>query len=317
MPVDNIAIFRELSPYSVGRDCLLSAGCKVISTEVKSHFKFFIKICRRLNIYIGFFSKLFWDVDITVLSKMSLFIVFDSSIDYYFCDYLWHYFSNKRLVVYYWNIINSNKEKQIEYFKKKTKWDIFSFDPGDCKKYNLKLNKIFFALPPTELLSQDTYKIVQDVFFIGADKGRINQILEIKKSLDKSGFSNKILCVNFKIQKPDSIYVKPIPYKDVLIDDMQSKAILDINYDDEYGMTMRELESLFLHKKLITNNKKIKGRDFYNKDNIFIIDYSKPDILDGLKEFLERPFVSIDKEILESYSVSAWLNRFFISGCLL
>jgi hypothetical protein len=312
MVADNVIIFRELSSYSVGKDCLLLAGYKVISTETKSHFKLFIKICRKLNIYISFFSKLFWDIDMTILSKMSLFIVFDSSVDYYFCDFLWHYFSNKKLIVYYWNIINSKKEKQIEYFKKKTKWNIFSFDPGDCAKYNLRFNKIFSALPLIGLLAQSNYKVVRDVFFIGADKGRINQILEIKMSLNKSGFSNKILCVNFKIQKPNSIYVNPIPYKEVLIEDMQSKAILDINYDDEYGMTMRELEALFLRKKLLTNNKKITERDFYNKDNIFIIDYSKPDILEGLKEFLEKPFISIDKKIIESYSVNAWLNRFLM-----
>jgi hypothetical protein len=238
-------------------------------------------------------------------------IIFDISIKYYFCDYIEHFFFDKKLVLYYWNNINSVKENEIAYFKN-TKWSIFSFDLTDCKKYQLKYNKIFSAVP-TELCSSDKKRIKQEVFFIGTDKGRMDQIQQIKQGLNKLGISNKILCVKSgSSSKRDDIYADPIPYGDVLLEDMRSKAILDINYDDRYGMTMRELEALFLHKKLITNNKKIQERDFYNANNIFIIDYSKLDILEGLKEFLKNPFVPVDKKILESYSLSAWFERFLV-----
>jgi hypothetical protein len=308
MTVDNIIIFRELSPYSVGGDCLSSDGYHVIPTNIKVYFKFIIRICRKLKIYTKPFLKLFWNIDNSTLSNASLFIVFDSSIDYYLCDCLRHYFSNRRLIIYYWNSINSAKEKQIKYFKEKTKWDIFSFSQVDCEKYGLRFNKIFSAVP-RKLLPQNNNKIIRDIFFIGTDKGRINQIIELKKLFDEFGFSNKILCVS-KASSLSGAYTDPIPYNEVLADNMISRAILDINYDDEFGMTMRELEALFLHKKLITNNKKITERDFYNENNIFIIDYSRPNILGGLREFLEKPFMPINKTITESYSISAWINRF-------
>jgi hypothetical protein len=303
-------IFRELSSYSVGGDYLLSAGCQVFVPKARSHLKFIIKIFKKLKIYTRFFLTLFWNIDVSKLSKVSLIVVFDSSIEYYFCNHIEHFFSNKHLALYYWNNIDAVKEKDIEYFKNKTKWDIFSFDLEDSRKYDFKYNKIFSTVPEN-LLMMDNIAIKQDVFYIGADKGRIDQILEIKKRLDTAGFSNKILCVSFDTQKK-SVYSDPVPYNEVLIEDIQSRAILDINHHDKYGMTMRELEALYMHKKLITNNEKITERDFYHENNIFIIDYSKMDFLEGLKEFMRKPFVPIDKNIIESYSVDAWLNRFFI-----
>ena len=49
-------------------------------------------------------------------------------------------------------------------------------------------------------------------------------------------------------------------------------------------------------------------RDFYCKDNIFII--GKDDIND-LAEFINRPYKEVDSEIVDQYDFSSWLNRFF------
>jgi hypothetical protein len=191
----------------------------------------------------------------------------------------------------------------------------------DCKNHRLKYNKIFSTVPE-ELCSSNKKDIKQEVFFIGTDKGRIDKILQVKQELDKLCISNKINCVrngnspNTIIHPPHAqfccgdFYSDPISYRDVLVEDTQSKAILDINNGDRHGMTMRELEALFLHKKLITNNTKVKKRDFYDKNNVFIIDYSKSSILDGLKGFRKKPVVPVNREIIGSYSFNSWLKRF-------
>jgi len=70
------------------------------------------------------------------------------------------------------------------------------------------------------------------------------------------------------------------------------------------------MEAMFLRRKLITNNIKINKHDYYNPNNVYIIDYSKPDFLEGIKDFLEKPFVPIDENILKSYSVESWIQRF-------
>ena len=54
----------------------------------------------------------------------------------------------------------------------------------------------------------------------------------------------------------------------------------------------------------------IKKRDYYDENNVFIIDFSKENILEGLKEFLEKPFVDIDDKIVKSYFLESWIQRF-------
>lgn len=73
------------------------------------------------------------------------------------------------------------------------------------------------------------------------------------------------------------------------------------------GYTLRTIESLFLSKKLITNNKNIIKEDFYNPNNIFILDNN----YNNIKKFLERPYKSISNEIKEKYLTRSWVSRFF------
>lgn len=65
---------------------------------------------------------------------------------------------------------------------------------------------------------------------------------------------------------------------------------------------------MFYKKKLLTNYLDIKNYDFYNKDNIFIIendDEKKIDI------FLKQSYQEISSEIIEQYLVDGWLKNFF------
>lgn len=78
--------------------------------------------------------------------------------------------------------------------------------------------------------------------------------------------------------------------------------------DGTNGITLRVLESLFFEKKLITNNINIINCEFYNKNNIFIIN---KDNLDDLNDFLKSEYKKIDKKIINYFDYESWLNRFF------
>lgn len=78
--------------------------------------------------------------------------------------------------------------------------------------------------------------------------------------------------------------------------------------DGTNGFTLRVLESLFFEKKLITNNINIINCEFYNKNNIFIIN---KDNLDDLNDFLKSEYKKIDKKIINYFDYESWLNRFF------
>lgn len=61
-------------------------------------------------------------------------------------------------------------------------------------------------------------------------------------------------------------------------------------------------------KKLITTNPHVKEYDFYQPENILIVDRYNPVIT---KEFLNVPWKDISEEIYKKYSISSWFNTIF------
>ena len=89
----------------------------------------------------------------------------------------------------------------------------------------------------------------------------------------------------------------------------ESFAILDMQFPKNNGLTMRTIETLASRKKLITTNKDIENYDFYNLDNILIIDRKKP-VID--KKFFVNDFIEIDKKIMNKYRLSSWIKDIFL-----
>ncbi|TAM33422.1 MAG: hypothetical protein EPN68_01485 [Rhodanobacter sp.] len=95
----------------------------------------------------------------------------------------------------------------------------------------------------------------------------------------------------------------------------QSDVVLDIQHPAQYGLTIRTLEVLGAGKKLVTTNAEIKNYDFYNENNIVIIDRKSPSIPD---EFFQRTYQPVADHIIGRYSINGFLggligNRFPIS----
>lgn len=63
----------------------------------------------------------------------------------------------------------------------------------------------------------------------------------------------------------------------------------------------------FIIKKLITTNKCIKEFDFYNKNNILVLENN----YDEIKDFLALPYIIIDEKIKNNYMLEQWINNFF------
>lgn len=55
-----------------------------------------------------------------------------------------------------------------------------------------------------------------------------------------------------------------------------SKAQIEIQHPSQKGLTTRAFESLGTKTKLITTNPAIRQYDFYNSNNILIIDRNNP-----------------------------------------
>ncbi len=67
------------------------------------------------------------------------------------------------------------------------------------------------------------------------------------------------------------------------------------------------MESIFLKRKLITNNRNVKKYNFYHPKNIFLIG---EDSWDTIQSFIKEDVVEIEKSIIEEYEFKYWFQRF-------
>lgn len=200
--------------------------------------------------------------------------------------------NNIKVIVYYWNKINQNNEHLL---KNKLVDAFYTFDKEDSTKYNIKYNSQFY----TNKIKLKNKKAVYDVCFIGRDKKRKTTIDEIIDKFNKYNLKLDIrIITNEKDFQPYKKYLKMIE---------NSKCILDIVANDQKGVSLRGMESIFFKKKLITNNQNIINYDFYNKNNIFIIG---KDDWSNLTKFINSDYKEIDQKIIDYYDFENWIKRF-------
>lgn len=217
------------------------------------------------------------------------------------------------LKVYMWNIVRDSSINEVKNLQK-LGVEVYTFDKQDCKNYGLKYNPQMYPFDIKKLKKEDNK---YECYFCAADKDRIDDLIKLKETLDKNNISYKFRVLlkkhkkyNFNDKNINNIIFmrKSIPYEQIIKEVQYSKAIVEIVQKGQIGFTWRVHESLFYNKKLITTNNTLREYDFYNPNNIFIIDNN----YDEIKEFLELPYIKMDDKIKDRYIYKAWLNNFFI-----
>jgi hypothetical protein len=178
---------------------------------------------------------------------------------------------------------------------------VYSFEKKDAATYKFSFitNYIYkekSAKPDTKF----------SVFNVSAYDKRIKTIEKIALKLDQIAPNYKIISVgqtNYNSITNIDFTKKRLNLEEVDIYIDNSIALLDINRSGQQGLTFRVFESLGFNKKLITTNKDIANYDFYNKNNILIIDENKIKIS---KDFFETPYQEIPKAIYTNYSLEHW-----------
>ncbi|SDJ51365.1 CgeB family protein [Chryseobacterium jejuense] len=184
----------------------------------------------------------------------------------------------------------------------------FVFDVNDLSKNEklLPLTNFYFDDIP---ISKDDV----DVYFVGTYmKNRIDILLKLANKCEHLGLKTSINLNINSVEKakkykkePINIITKPMSFTENIINVSKSKIILDFANDIHYGISMRTFETIGYRKKLITNNKLVKKYDFYNPNNIFVIEDEK---LDGLEKFLSIPYEDLPDEINTKYSFTNWIK---------
>lgn len=224
-------------------------------------------------------------------------------------------------IIYHWDSIanNSNAQKLLPCFDR-----VFSFDKIDCERLGLRFLALFYTSNYAKIPHAD-YEIKYDMLFVGTTHSdRYEFIKKIEKQIVKMGgvcltwfyFPSKILYYKMKLQNSHlrqvpihEFHFKPMSKSLLLQLYATSRIIIDVQHPKQTGLTMRCIETMGAKRKLITTNKHIAEYNFYNPNNILIVNRKLPYVSE---EFLNKPYQDIPKEIYGSYSIESWLSSIFL-----
>ncbi|MBW7675745.1 hypothetical protein [Chryseobacterium chendengshani] len=212
--------------------------------------------------------------------------------------------NTKSFIAYYYDSCKKYP-KQIEissFFN-----EIYSYEKEDIEKYNFIETSNFIY---NEVIENE--EIIYDIFNISSYDTRIDEIEKLSNRLTDAGI--KIYFVLFYFEK--LVYknlhsvTKYLSLQETKKLISQSKAMIDIQRKDQKGLSFRTFESLGYRKKLITTNEQVKNFDFYNPNNILIINSENINI-EKIKKFLDVPYIEISKDILAQYSLENFTKKIF------
>ena len=174
-------------------------------------------------------------------------------------------------------------------------------------------SKTFFTPRPLQKY-QESLEMEYDVFFVGEDKGRYEKLIKLKDYLNgihlKTSFTivrdHKLFVENRGFKKRQ--YDQPIPEEEATKCIMKSRILVDLYQRGQTGLSQRAVEALLNKKKLITDNQNIKNYDFYRDNNIFVLNDRN---MHEIEEFLKKPYMEVEDDVLKQYSFEEWFERFF------
>ena len=225
-----------------------------------------------------------------------------------------------------------------EFFKYYNK--IFSFDISDCNKFNLTLLPIYWV--PTCLSNPKTkYDLFAFASYSPSKPGRTKIFKELKKFAQTNNLKEFIklfdnaynqgkvkYLLKTAIKKvlgkgnlnPNDILsglitgnaISPHEYR-LLID--SSSVVFDTQAEYQDGLTARFMWSLGLGKKIITTNPHIRNYDFYNPDQVCVINENLTNSKAELDKFLKTSYVPDGRQIklIEPYRIDNWTKTLLFS----
>lgn len=238
-------------------------------------------------------------------------------------QYLRKMFPETKLILYMWDGLNKRNTFGIE--KKWNLYDkVYTFDRIDYEANKDKINFLplyyYDEYLPQNIKSANDENLKYDISFIGTEHDdRIKIVKNIMNQGKQLGLKcfyyfyiphkfvyliNKFFNNNFKGVKESDINYNTLPFENLYEVYANSKCVVDVENKGQHGLTMRTIEILGLHRKLITTNQDIVNYDFYDTNNILIVDRKNP-IIDG--EFLKIPYKELSDEIYIKYSIKNWI----------
>lgn len=231
-----------------------------------------------------------------------------------FLQLLRRQFPSARFTLYMWDSLE-NRARTVENFPFFDR--LLSFDPQSVVQYGMQLRPLFYkrvAAPIAPGVAR------YHASFVGtAHSDRYAVIKGLQASLDPDlrtfwylYLQSDWLFTAYRLLKPamrgatrGDFRFAPMT-KDHLQEVVeQSLTIVDIEHPRQRGLTMRTFETMGLHRKLITTNRHIEGYEFFDPDNILVIDRQAPVVP---ASFFARPYRSLAPDLFYRYSLDGWID---------
>ena len=191
--------------------------------------------------------------------------------------------------------------------------EIFSFDKNDSDKHHFKLITNYNYLQEAKTVEKPKY----DLVYLASFDNRIHLLSKIIKKLQYLKLTCQVVIVgkktwkkNLNLQINSSIIYtrKRIKHQEIPGYYRQGKVLLDLIRENQTGLSFRIFEAMALKKKIITNNQTVKEYDFYNPENIMIIN---DDLSNLEKSFFETEYQELAPEIYRKYTLQSWVETVF------
>ena len=235
------------------------------------------------------------DYDITIIIRPD--VLFDSQLEVLRKI-------SKRFIAYYHDSINNIKRKKdvINFFD-----TVYSYEKKDVKDYNLTFITNFIYFDPAVVTNQpaeyDSFSVMSNDYRVATLKNVAAFFKQKNRSYEfyvmKDGDLPKEDLITYRNKRMDNAEVITHIEKARILTDIHKYGVQD-------GLTFRVFEAMGFHKKLITTNKDIVNYDFYNPNNIYVIEDIKNIAIPD--SFFETPYVEVPQEIYNKYTVKTWVD---------
>lgn len=230
--------------------------------------------------------------------------------------------TNSNFVYYTWDSLKNFKNgiEKIKLFDK-----AYSFDRLDAESIDSVVHLPLFYIPAYESMGNVIRsKLDIDLLFLGSiHSDRYPVMMRISRaarvalshiSIHTHFFYQsrwvflvkKLIDTNFRHIPWGDIEWSSLNEKDTLSLVSRSKVIVDIHHPGQTGLTMRTIECIGAKKKMITTNAEVVNYDFYNKNNILIVDRENP-VVD--ENFFKEGYIPLEDAIYKKYSLKTWIRE--------
>lgn len=191
--------------------------------------------------------------------------------------------------------------------------EVFSFDRSDAEKHQFKLITNYNYLPESKVAEKSQF----DLVYLASFDNRRNVVDQILQKMQRLKLTSHIIIVGKKswkkkwsLNKSSTIIYKTkrIPHDKIPDYYKKGRVLLDLMRDNQTGLSFRIFEAMALKKKIITNNPTIKEFDFYNPENILVLNEN---ISNLEKSFFEEPYQELSSEIYNKYTLENWVKTVF------